>query len=45
LIEDLCRGVAPETSAKALEEMKKKGVILMKEADPLRIKSTLYHPG
>jgi nicotinamidase/pyrazinamidase len=45
VIEDLCRGVAPDTSTKAFEEMKKKGVILMKEADPLRIKSTLYRPG
>ena len=45
LIEDLCRGVAPDTSAKALEEMKEKGVILMKQADPLRIKSTSYQPG
>jgi nicotinamidase/pyrazinamidase len=45
VIEDLCLGVAPETSAKALEEMKEKGVILMKQADPLRIKSTSYQPG
>jgi nicotinamidase/pyrazinamidase len=45
VIEDLCMGVAPDTSAKALEEMKEKGVILMKQADPLRIKSTSYQPG
>jgi len=45
VIEDLCRGVAPETSKQAWEEMKGKGVMVMKEADPLRIKSTLYHPG
>jgi nicotinamidase/pyrazinamidase len=42
LIEDLCRGVAPDTSAKALEEMKKKGAIVMKEVDPQRIKSTVF---
>jgi nicotinamidase/pyrazinamidase len=45
VIEDLCRGVAPETSKQAWEEMRGKGVIVMKEADPLRIKSTLYQPG
>ena len=45
VIEDLCMGVAPDTSAKAWEEMKEKGVILMKQADPLRIKSTSYQPG
>ena len=45
VIEDLCRGVAPDTSKQAWEEMRKKGVIVMKEADPLRIKSTLYQPG
>jgi nicotinamidase/pyrazinamidase len=39
LIEDLCRGVAPETSAKALEEMKKKGVILLKTLDMAKIKA------
>ena len=38
LIEDLCRGVAPDTSAKALEEMKEKGVILMKALDIAKIK-------
>jgi len=45
VIEDLCMGVAPDTSAKALEEMKEKGVTVMKEVDPLRIKSTSYQPG
>lgn len=31
VIEGLCKGVAPETSAKALEEMKKKGITIQKE--------------
>jgi len=31
VIESLCRGVAPETSAKALEEMKDKGITIEKE--------------
>jgi len=38
LIEDLCRGVAADTSAKALEEMKEKGVIVMKALDIAKIK-------
>jgi nicotinamidase/pyrazinamidase len=37
LIEDLCRGVAPDTSKKALAEMKEKGVILMKTLDVTKI--------
>jgi len=37
VIEGLCKGVAPETSAKALEEMKRKGAILMKELDIRKI--------
>jgi nicotinamidase/pyrazinamidase len=31
VIEGLCRGVAPETSAKALQEMKDKGITIVKE--------------
>ncbi len=31
VIEGLCRGVAPETSAKALQEMKGKGITIVKE--------------
>jgi len=31
VIENLCRGVAPETSAKALQEMKGKGITIEKE--------------
>jgi nicotinamidase/pyrazinamidase len=31
VIEDLCRGVAPETSEKALQEMKGKGITIVKE--------------
>lgn len=33
VVEELCRGVAPETTAKALEEMKAKGVIVLKSLD------------
>ena len=29
VVESLCRGVAPETSAKALEEMKAKGITVV----------------
>jgi nicotinamidase/pyrazinamidase len=38
VIEDLCRGVAPDTSKKAWEEMKEKGAIVMKELDLAKIK-------
>ncbi len=38
LIEDLCMGVAPDTSAKALESMEKKGIIAMKGLDIAKIK-------
>jgi nicotinamidase/pyrazinamidase len=38
LIEDLCMGVAPDTSAKALESMKKKGIIAIKGLDITKIK-------
>ena len=31
VIESLCRGVAPDTSAKALQEMKDKGITIVKE--------------
>ncbi len=33
VVESLCKGVAPETTAKALEEMKAKGVVLVKELE------------
>lgn len=33
LIESLCKGVAPETTAQALEEMKAKGVVIQAELD------------
>jgi hypothetical protein len=29
----LCKGVAPDTSAKALDEMKAKGIVLVKELE------------
>jgi nicotinamidase/pyrazinamidase len=31
VIEDLCRGVAPDTSEKALQEMKEKGITIAEE--------------
>jgi nicotinamidase/pyrazinamidase len=33
VIEELCKGVAPESSAKAFKEMKKKGITILKELD------------
>ncbi len=33
VIESLCRGVAPDTSEKALKEMKAKGVVVLKDLD------------
>ncbi len=39
VVEDLCRGVAPETTAKALEEMRAKGIIIVKEIDPAIVAS------
>jgi nicotinamidase/pyrazinamidase len=33
VVEDLCKGVAPDTSAKALKEMKQKGITILKELD------------
>ena len=38
VVEDLCRGVAPETTKKALEEMKAKGITVIKELDIEKIK-------
>jgi len=38
VIEELCRGVAPETSKKALEEMKKAGVITLEKLNIDKIK-------
>jgi nicotinamidase/pyrazinamidase len=39
VIEGLCRGVAPETTEQALQEMKDKGVTLQKELDLAQLKS------
>ncbi len=39
LIKNLCRGVAPETSQKALEEMKAKGIVALDELDLEKIKT------
>jgi len=33
VIEDLCRGVAPETTASALKEMSEKGIVIKKNPD------------
>ena len=33
VIEDLCKGVAPDTTAKALKEMKDKGITVKKSLD------------
>ncbi len=38
VVEDLCRGVAPDTSAKALEEMKAEGITILKTLDLKKIK-------
>jgi nicotinamidase/pyrazinamidase len=35
VVEGLCRGVAPDTTAKALEEMKARGIAIVKEAGAL----------
>jgi len=39
VIEGLSKGVAPDTTAKALEEMKAKGILLLKEIDMAKIKA------
>lgn len=38
LIKTLCRGVAPETSKKAIEEMKAKGIIILDDVDLEKIR-------
>jgi len=40
-VEELCRGVTPETSAQALAEMRKEGVKLIVELDLEKIRSLL----
>ena len=40
VIEELCRGVAPESSRKALEEMKEAGAVILEKIDINRIKGT-----
>jgi nicotinamidase/pyrazinamidase len=39
LIKNLCRGVAPDTSQKAIEEMKAKGVVILDDLDLEKIKT------
>jgi nicotinamidase/pyrazinamidase len=39
VIKNLCRGVAPETTQKAIEEMKAKGAVMVEEIDLKRIKA------
>jgi len=40
LIKNLCRGVAPDTSQKAIEEMKSKGVVVLDKIDLEKIKGS-----
>lgn len=37
VIESLCKGVSPDTTAKALQEMKEKGIMVLKELDLYKI--------
>jgi len=39
VIKNLCRGVAPDTTQKAIEEMKSKGVVVLDDLDLEKIKS------
>ncbi len=39
VIKNLCRGVAPESTQKAIEEMKSKGIIILEDLDLERIKA------
>jgi nicotinamidase/pyrazinamidase len=39
VIEGLSKGVAPDTTAKALEEMKAKGILILKDIDMAKIKA------
>jgi len=39
VIKNLCRGVAPDTSQKAIEEMKSKGVVILDDLDLEKIKA------
>lgn len=39
VIKSLCRGVAPDTTQKALEEMKSKGVVILEDLDLNKIKT------
>ena len=39
VIKNLCRGVAPDTSQKAIEEMKSKGVVVLDDLDLEKIKA------
>jgi nicotinamidase/pyrazinamidase len=39
LIKNLCRGVAPDTSQKAIEAMKAKGIVVLDDLDLEKIKA------
>ena len=39
MIKNLCRGVAPDTSQKAIEEMKSKGIVILDDLDLEKIKA------
>lgn len=41
LIKNLCRGVAPDTSQKAVEEMKAKGIVVLDDLDLEKVKQML----
>ncbi len=40
LIKNLCRGVAPDTSQKAIDEMKARGIIILEDLDLEKIKGS-----
>jgi nicotinamidase/pyrazinamidase len=39
LIKNLCRGVAPDTTQKAIEKMKAKGIVVLDDVDLEKIKA------
>jgi nicotinamidase-related amidase len=39
MIKTLCRGVAPDTSQKAIDEMKSKGVVILDDLNLQKIKA------
>jgi hypothetical protein len=39
VIRNLCRGIAPDTSQKAIDEMKAKGIVILDDLDLENIKT------